>query len=311
MNKLKYTTNANKFNPHFVTGFCDAESCFSLNIIKNPLYNLGWKLSLVFSIHLHSKDIDILYLIQKFWGVGNVTLHGNSAMFQITKLGDLVFIIDHFKIYPLKTQKYADFLLFKKAFDIINDKKHLTIEGLHELISIRASLNKGLTDRLKLAFPNIKPIVRPERVITNLSLLPNDSNINHWMAGFVSGEGCFFIHTSKSKTQKLGISVALNFFVVQNIRDSYLLASFAQIFGCGSFNIVEKSGIVSFSVRNLSGITDKIIPFFEEYNIQGVKAKDFNDFKEASILMKSKLHLTKEGLDKILLIKSRMNFNRG
>lgn len=27
--------------------------------------------------------------------------------------------------------------------------------------------------------------------------------------------------------------------------------------------------------------------------------------------MKSKLHLRKEGLEKILLIKSRMNFNRG
>jgi hypothetical protein len=51
--------------------------------------------------------------------------------------------------------------------------------------------------------------------------------------------GLFFIHTSKSKTHKLGISVALNFFVVKNIRDSYLLASFSQIFGCGSCNIVE------------------------------------------------------------------------
>jgi len=245
-------------------------------------------------------------------------------MFQVTKLGDLVFIIDHFNLYPLKTHKYADFLLFKKAFDILIDKKHLTIEGLQKLISIRASLNKGLSERLKLAFPNIKPIVRPE--IPNLSFSclgssceaghtggakPNNSDINHWIAGFVTGEGCFFIHTSKSKTHKLGISVALNFFVVQNIRDSYLLASFSQIFGCGSFNIVEKSGIVRFSVRNLSDITDKIIPFFEEYNIQGIKAKDFNDFKEASILMKSKLHLRKEGLDKILLIKSRMNFNRG
>jgi len=140
---------------------------FSLNIIKNPFYNLGWKLSLVFSIHLHSKDIDILYLIHKFFGVGNVNLYGNSAMFQVTKLGDLVFIIDHFNLYPLKTQKYADFLLFKKAFDIINDKKHLTIEGLQELISIRASLNKGLSARLKLAFPNIKSVVRPE--IPNLS----------------------------------------------------------------------------------------------------------------------------------------------
>jgi hypothetical protein len=41
------------------------------------------------------------------------------AMFQITKLGDLVFILEHFKLYPLKTHKYADYLLFKKAFEII------------------------------------------------------------------------------------------------------------------------------------------------------------------------------------------------
>jgi hypothetical protein len=229
-------------------------------------------------------------------------------MFQVTKLGDLVFIIKHFKIYPLKTQKYADFLLFKEAFDIINNKKHLTIEGLHELISIRASLNKGLPERLKKAFPRIKPVIRPDAL--NLSLVSNNSDINHWVAGFVSGEGTFLIKISKSKTHKLGLGVTLNFYVFQNIRDSYLLAIFAQVFGCGSLKIVEKSGIATFSVRNLSSITDKIIPFFEEFNIQGIKAKDFNDFKEASILMKSKLHLTKEGLDKIRLIKSRMNFNR-
>jgi hypothetical protein len=210
-----------------------------------------------------------------------VTLHGKKAMFQITKLGDLVFIIEHFKFYPLKTQKHADFLLFKKAFDIIYDKKHLTIEGLHKLISIRTSLNKGLPERLKLAFPNIKPVIRPE--LSKLSLVYNNSDINHWVAGFVSGEGCFFffIQKSKSNTHKLGISVTLNFFWVQNIRDSYLLTSFSQVFNCvfsPSINIVEKSGIVNFFVKNFSDITDKIIPFFEEYNIQGVKAKDFNDF---------------------------------
>jgi hypothetical protein len=32
---------SNKFNPYFLTGFCDAESCFSLNINKNPFYKLG------------------------------------------------------------------------------------------------------------------------------------------------------------------------------------------------------------------------------------------------------------------------------
>jgi len=48
------------------------------------------------------------------------------------------------------------------------------------------------------------------------------------MAGFVSGEGCFFIKTSKSKTHKLSISVTLNFLVTQNIRDAYLLKSFVK-----------------------------------------------------------------------------------
>lgn len=51
----------------------------------------------------------------------------------------------------------------------------------------------------------------------------------------------------------------------------------------------------------------KLYLFFEEYKIQGVKSLDFNDFKEVSFLMKSKLHLSKEGLEKILLIKSGMN----
>lgn len=51
---------------------------------------------------------------------------------------------------------------------------------------------------------------------------------------------------------------------------------------------------IGWKIKNFTDITEKIILFFEEYNIQGVKAKNFNDFKETSILMKSKLHLTKE-----------------
>jgi hypothetical protein len=104
------------------------------------------------------------------------------------------------------------------------------------------------------------------------------------------------------------------------------LESFVQVFGCGSFSIVEKSGIARFAVLNISQIVDNIIPRFflvlkkNVYPILGAKAKDFEDFKEASVLIKSKAHLTKEpaiarggappGLDKILLIKSRMNFKR-
>jgi hypothetical protein len=52
------------------------------------------------------------------------------------------------------------------------------------------------------------------------------------------------------------MSVALNFFIVQNIRDAYLLESFVQVFGCGSFSIIEKSGIGRFAVSNFAHIVE-------------------------------------------------------
>ncbi len=75
-----------------------------------------------------------------------------TAMFQVVKLSDLATIIEHFKNYPLKTQKYADYLLFEKAFNLVSNKQHQTEIGLQKLISIRASLNKGLPERLQDAF---------------------------------------------------------------------------------------------------------------------------------------------------------------
>jgi hypothetical protein len=138
-------------------------------------------------------------------------------------------------------------------------------------------MNKSLPERLEVAFSNITPVTRPQVPKINLEL--NISDIKHWMAGFVSGEGCFFIKTSKSKTHKLDISVTLNFLVTQNIRDAYLLKSFVQIFDCGSFFIAEKSGIGTFAVWNFFHIVDNIIPFFKKYSILGVKARNFKDFK--------------------------------
>ena len=46
-----------------------------------------------------------------------------------------------------------------QAFYIVKDKKHSTIacaeEGLKQIVALKASLNKGLSDELKLNFPNV------------------------------------------------------------------------------------------------------------------------------------------------------------
>jgi len=62
--------------------------------------------------------------------------------------------------------------------------------------------------------------------------------------------------------------------------------------------------------RLFADINANIIPFFDKYPLQGEKAKDFMDFKKVALLMQSKAHLTREGLEEILKIKSGMNARR-
>jgi hypothetical protein len=57
---------------------------------------------------------------------------------------DLKVIIDHFKRFPLLTQKCADFELFSQIFYLMEKKEHLTLEGLNKILAIKASMNLGL-----------------------------------------------------------------------------------------------------------------------------------------------------------------------
>jgi hypothetical protein len=268
-----------------------------LKISRNSKLSIGWAVSVVFNIHLHTKDVESLYAMQRYFEVGNVTIHGLSAHYIVKSVKEIGRVIEHFDKYPLKTQKHADFLLFKLAYDIIINKKHL----------IKSVINLGLPEYLRGILPDLIPMHRPNVPLTTLHSTPE---VKAWIAGFVAGEGCFYIKVSKSKTHRLGVSVALNFIVVQDKRDLFLLEEFPQVFGCGQTKRNKGINTCEFRVTNLSHIIDKVIPVFDNYPIYGAKDLEFKDFKEAANIINSKAHLTPEGLAKILLIKSRMNTKR-
>jgi LAGLIDADG endonuclease len=112
---------------------------------------------------LHERDVLLLKRLQSFFGVGNIYKHmPNKLVYCVQSFNDLLkVIIPHFNKYPLLTQKKSDFLLFELAVNLLNNKAQASIEGLHNIISIRASMNKGLSKVLKLAFPNLVPLTKP------------------------------------------------------------------------------------------------------------------------------------------------------
>ena len=187
-----------------------------------------------------------------------------------------------------------------QVIEIMERGEHLTIEGLHKIVAIKASMNLGLSDKLKVAFPDVIQVTRP--LVKNKKI--KDPN---WVAGFTSAEGCFFVNVVKSKT-RVGFYVVLVFSIGQHKRDEALLISFIYYLNCGTVNKNKDS--YKFCVTKFDDIVNKIIPFFKKYPILGVKALDFADFCKAAELIKNKAHLTKDGLEQIRKIKAGMNRGR-
>ena len=110
---------------------------------------------------MHKKDLPLLIDIQDYFeGVGNIVedKKKDSVEFRVSSLKDLsTNIFPHLDKYCLKTQKYGDYLLLKKIIEKKNQKNF----DIQEIVNIRATLNKGLSEKLKAAFPNTKEVERP------------------------------------------------------------------------------------------------------------------------------------------------------
>ena len=134
-------------DPWFISGFTSFREameggCFLVIIRKSPKSLLGWQIEVNFTINLHVRDLELLNLIKAYFGVGRIGKERNGCCdFTVGSLDQIITkVIPHFDKYPLKTNKYSDYLLFKKVAMIMQRKEHLTAEGLQKIVNIRASI---------------------------------------------------------------------------------------------------------------------------------------------------------------------------
>jgi hypothetical protein len=95
--------------------------------------------------------------------IGTIVTNYNFIVYKVRNLDEITkVIIPHFENYPLITKKQSDFLLFKEIVKIMDNREHLTEDGLIKIISLKASLNRGLSNELKVFFPKIIAITIPK-----------------------------------------------------------------------------------------------------------------------------------------------------
>ena len=265
----------------------------------------SWRVQSKFQIGLHLKDLHLIRQIQQYLdSIGSIHLDHtrNRVIYSIDSNKDLQKLIIHIEKYPLLTPKAADFLLFKQVVELMSNKAHFTIEGLNQIVNIKASMNLGLSDKLKSEFAGYTPVERP---VINNDNIPDPA----WISGFVSGEGNFDVRMPQA-SNAVGSRVQLRFRITQHERDLKLMENIVKYFGSGKVYKYNGKAAVNLTIVKFSDITEIIIPFFNKNPLVGVKLYDYLDWCKIHKLMYEGNHHTIEGINLIRQLKSGLNRGR-
>lgn len=214
-------------NPWFITGFTDGDGSFAVSIAKKKS-GIGWKIQPIFTIGLDPKYLDLLVQIKAYFKVGKIyTSTRGIVYYTVGSTKDIIkYILPHFDKYALVTLKLKDYLVFKEIVLLLEKGEHKSLPGLFKIFSLRAILNKGLPAFIKAEYPDIIPAIEPEFKLS--------SNLNpHWLSGFITAEGFFFISLYPDDKIKAGYAVSLVFNLSQHTRDIELLERLVNYLGCG------------------------------------------------------------------------------
>jgi hypothetical protein len=140
----------------WVIGFVDGEGCFSIGFVRQhdragrKGYKTGYQVSHDFVVTQGASSVSCLYELREFFGVGQVYVNRRSDnhrehlhRYSVCRRQDLLErIVPFFQEHPLRTSKRRDFEKFASCVELIAGGRHLTREGLLEIVEIVQTMNR-------------------------------------------------------------------------------------------------------------------------------------------------------------------------
>jgi len=125
-----------------------------------------------------------------------------------------------------------------------------------------------------------------------------------WISGFTQSDGSFVVSFLK---QKKGVPIRPQpvFNLTQSIVELEMFKALHKQLGIGKIYTNRKN--VVFVVKSIDEIVDILLPLFDKHPVKGGKFSAYTIFKEVSLMIKEKKHLTIEGTLQILNLAYFMN----
>lgn len=133
----------------FLVGFTEGEGSFNLSIIQRSDYSHRWQLNLSFNIS--QKEGAFLDLAKKIMRCGSIrTSKDGVYAYEVRSIDDITKkVIPFFSHFTLFSEKRETFESFSKIVLMMENKEHLTVNGLARILELRKSLNPKSTRKRK------------------------------------------------------------------------------------------------------------------------------------------------------------------
>jgi len=156
------------------------------------------------------------------------------------------------------------------------------------------------------------------RVHSTLNLLKGKGQIRsmkklhpQYIAGFIDGEGSFWVSIYRDETMKNKIFCRAEFSIELRADDREILERIQKTIGCGKIYHCnyERYGWyphAKYKVSRLDEISEVLIPFLEKTPLQAKKAETFQYFKQIIRKRIKGEHLTKKGVEEIIKLQAKI-----
>ena len=141
---------------HWLAGFSDADASFQIKKVNRsnqkvePLQLLAkakpcsiWRQEVRLNFQIDQKTENVLLLIKDFLG-GNIGYRKNQNTYYYgsTSFGSAKNVINYFDYFHLLSSKHVNYLKWRKAYLIIQDRNHLNKDGLEKIIKLKNTMNR-------------------------------------------------------------------------------------------------------------------------------------------------------------------------
>ena len=123
---------------HWLAGFSEAKTSFQIKI-----YHRNNKVEVRLNFQIDQKNKDVLLLIKDFLG-GNIGYRKSQDIYFYgsTSFGSAKNVINYFDKYHLLSSKHVNYLKWRKAYLIIQNKDYLTENDQDKLIKLKISIDR-------------------------------------------------------------------------------------------------------------------------------------------------------------------------